>query len=63
MNIKVLPSTPEIIKQLVFDLLEILDKVGIPVDNKTDRKLDRMAKACLAVGQVFLTPDSHFNKN
>lgn len=63
MNIKVLLSTPEKIKQLVFDLLDILYDIGIPVDNKTDRRLERMAKACLAVGQVFLTPDSHFNKN
>ena len=51
MNIKVKKETPANIKELVFNLLDILKAIGIPVNN-TDRKLERMAKACLAVGKV-----------
>lgn len=36
---------------MVFDLLDIFDAIGIPVEG-TDRKLERMAKACMAVGQI-----------
>ncbi len=32
-------------------MLDILKSVGVPVEN-TDRKLERMAKACMAVGQI-----------
>ena len=32
-------------------MLDILNAVGVPVEN-TDRKLERMAKACMAVGKI-----------
>ena len=51
MQIKVLKSTPKSIERLVMGMLEILKAVGVPVEN-TDRKLERMAKACMAVGQI-----------
>ena len=51
MQIKVLSSTPKEIEQLIFNLLDIFDAIGIPVEG-TNRKLERMAKACLAVGQI-----------
>lgn len=51
MEIKLSPDTPKYIEELVFSMLDILQNVGIPVDN-TDRKLERMAKACMAVGQI-----------
>ncbi len=51
MQIKVLEATPKSIEKLVGQLLDIFVSVGIPVDN-TDRKLERMAKACMAVGQI-----------
>ena len=38
-------------KNLVFDVLDIFKCIGIPVEN-TDRRLERMAKACLAVGRI-----------
>lgn len=51
MQIKVLKSTPKSIERLVMGMLDILKAVGVPVEN-TDRKLERMAKACMAVGQI-----------
>lgn len=36
---------------MVFNILDVFQLIGIPVDN-TDRKLERMAKACLAVGKI-----------
>lgn len=54
MQIKVIPSTPKKIERLVFNLLDIFNAIGIPVEG-TNRKLERMAKACLAVGQIRQT--------
>ena len=51
MQIKVLKTTPKPIERLVMGMLDILKAVGVPVEN-TDRKLERMAKACMAVGQI-----------
>lgn len=51
MKIKVQKGTPQKVKKLVGMILDILDAVGIPMDN-TERRLERMAKACLAVGHV-----------
>lgn len=51
MQIKLLKTTPKSVGKLVFAMLDILKAVGVPVDG-TDRKLERMAKACLAVGKV-----------
>lgn len=51
MNITVKDGTPARIKKLVFQTLDILKATGVPVEN-TDRKLERMAKACLAVGHI-----------
>lgn len=51
MKIKIQKGTPVKVKSLVFDILDVFLSVGIPVDN-TDRKLERMAKACLAVGKM-----------
>ena len=51
MKIKVQDTTPKNVRQLVFQLLDILSEIGIPTD-KSDRRLERMAKACLAVGNI-----------
>ncbi len=51
MLIKVIKTTPEPIKRLVFRMLDVLCTVGIPVDS-TDRRLERMAKACMAVAGI-----------
>lgn len=51
MQIKTLETTPKSVVKLVFSILDILKDVGIPL-NDTDRKLERIAKACMAVGQI-----------
>ncbi|CDD06253.1 BsuBI/PstI family type II restriction endonuclease [Prevotella sp. CAG:592] len=51
MIIKIQTGTPTKVKNLVFNILDVFKLIGIPVDN-TDRKLERMAKACLAVGKI-----------
>ena len=51
MKIKVQKGTPQKVKRLVMNLLDILDAVGIPMV-QTERRLERMAKACLAVGHI-----------
>lgn len=51
MNIEFKNNTPNKIKKLVNKLLDIFESIGIPLD-ATDRSLERMAKACLAVGQI-----------
>lgn len=42
----------EAVKNCIFDLLDILQDVGIPFDGLTHRRLERMALACMAVGQI-----------
>lgn len=39
------------VKKMISDIISILDSVGIPT-NLTDRRLERMAMACLAVGNM-----------
>lgn len=42
----------EIMKSLISTMLDILFQIGIDLSNKTDRRLERMAEACLAVGNI-----------
>lgn len=51
MQIRLQKNTPKTVERLVFAMLDILKAIGIPIDN-TDRKLERMAKACMAVGKI-----------
>lgn len=51
MQIKVISSTPKEIEFLIFNLLDIFEAIGIPIEG-TNRKIERMAKACMAVGQI-----------
>lgn len=44
-------GTPLKIQELASELLGILGELGIPLDG-TDRALERMVKACLAVGKI-----------
>lgn len=50
-KIELSQATPVKVKKLVWNMLDILEAVGVPVDG-TDRSLERMAKACLAVGGI-----------
>ena len=51
MKIEVVNSTPAKVKRMIYELLDIFSEIGIPV-NATARRVERMAKACLAVGKV-----------
>lgn len=51
MEIETKNTTPQNIKVLVFEILDIFHEIGIPLHN-TNRRLERMAKACLAVGKI-----------
>ena len=56
MRIKFAKEKPEHVQKLYFDMLDILTAVGISVkDLATDRRRERMAGACLAVGQIVKT--------
>ena len=51
MNIKHKGNKSENIKKLISNLLDILGSVGVPMIG-TDRRLERMALACMAVGNI-----------
>lgn len=51
MEIKLTGRKTNKIKNLIFSMLDILGEVGIPL-NETPRRLERMAMACLAVGNI-----------
>lgn len=51
MNIKLKGDKTNKIKKLIFTVLDILGEVGIPLE-ETHRRLERMAMACLAVGNI-----------
>lgn len=51
MEIEVKKTTPDTIKELIWNLLDIFILIGIPT-NSSHRSLERMAKACLAIGGV-----------
>ena len=40
------------VKNLINSMLNVLEQIGIPLEGKTDRRLERMAEACLAVGKI-----------
>ena len=51
MEIKLKGNKTSKVKGLIFSMLDILEEVGIPLD-ETPRRLERMAMACLAVGHI-----------
>lgn len=51
MEIQTMGEKPDKIKELIFTMLDLLGDVGIPLGG-TPRRLERMALACLAVGDV-----------
>ena len=56
MNIKLSGNKTENTARLIFNMLEILKEIDIPVD-QTDRRLERMSMACLAVGGIISSFD------
>ena len=66
-KIKLQKHTPERIKEMVYDILDILQEVGVPFTNLTPLRLQRMAQACMAIGgiknsfaEVKSVKDDHF---
>lgn len=51
MEIKLTYPTTHKIDKMIFDLLGILKEIGVPC-NDTDRRLERMAKAAMALGAI-----------
>lgn len=51
MEIRLSGTKPPHVRRLIFDILDVLGQVGLPL-NGTDRRLERMAMVCLAVGGV-----------
>ncbi len=51
MEIQLKGNKSEEVKRLIFAMLDILGEVGIPLDG-TPRRLEKMAMACLAVGDI-----------
>lgn len=69
MKIEIKKGTPLKIKKMVFNMLDVFKYIGIPLDG-SDRSLERMAKACMAVGQIksnfseaLSSDDGHFLKS
>lgn len=50
-SLKYSGNKPRQVKKLIKEILDILEAVGIPTD-MTDRRLEKMAMACLAVGNI-----------
>ncbi len=51
MKIKLTGNKTTKVKRLIFSILDVLGNAGIPLDG-TSRRLERMAMACLAVGNI-----------
>ena len=51
MEIQLTGNKSEEVKRLIFAMLDILSEVGIPLEG-TPRRLEKMAMACLAVGDI-----------
>ena len=43
----------KMVQQLYLDLLNILETIGISMENLSDRRKEKMAGACLATGQII----------
>ncbi len=66
MKIRLKGDKAAVVENLIFSMLDILGDVGIPL-NGTPRQLEKMAMACLAVGditkdygEVKSADDNHF---
>lgn len=51
MKIRLTGDKSDEVKTLIFEMLDVLEKVGIPLEG-TPRRLEKMAMACMAVGNI-----------
>ena len=52
MKIKITNNVPKKVAKNIQNILNILEEVGVPLEGLTDLRLQRMAEACLAIGQI-----------
>lgn len=52
MRIKLSGNKNNNLQKIIFDMLDILNFIGIPLDNLSDRRKERMVLALLAVGNI-----------
>lgn len=52
MRIKLTGNKNNNLQKIIFDMLDILNFIGIPLDNLSDRRKERMVLALLAVGNI-----------
>ena len=52
MRIKITNNVPKKVAENIQVILNILEEIGVPLDGLTDLRLQRMAEACLAIGQI-----------
>ena len=56
MEIRITGNKSKVVQKLIFDMVDVLEAVGIPIQNlkvpRKQRSLEKMAMACLAVGQI-----------
>ena len=52
MRIKLTGNKKTNLQKIIFDMLDILNFIGIPLDNLSDRRKERMVLALLAVGNI-----------
>ena len=52
MRIKLTGNKNNNLQKIIFDMLNILNFIGIPLDNLSDRRKERMVLALLAVGNI-----------
>lgn len=69
MRIKLTGNKKTNLQKIIFDMLDILNSMGVPLDNLSDRRKERMVLALLAVGniknsfsEVLTTNDNYFLK-
>ncbi len=69
MRIKLTGNKKTNLQKIIFDMLDILNSIGVPLDNLSDRRKERMVLALLAVGniknsfsEVLTTNDNYFLK-
>lgn len=51
MEIQLTGNKTDVVKSLIFSMLDVLGEVGVPV-NGTPRRLEKKAMSCLAVGDI-----------
>ena len=52
MRIKLTGNKKTNLQKIIFDMLDILNSIGVPLDNLSDRRKERMVLALLAVGNI-----------